>query len=113
MARCFGPTEARIIIQDIQNRMCGMHSGSRIVAPKALHMGYFWPTVNQDAKAELKTCPECCAYASIQRAPKHDLIPITAPWPFLQWGIDICAPFPAITDKHEATPWLIQRHTQT
>ncbi|GJS47189.1 reverse transcriptase domain-containing protein [Tanacetum coccineum] len=57
-----------------------------VVAAKALRMGYYWPTNNQDVKVELKTCQECRAYAIIERAPKHDLIPITTPWPFLQWG---------------------------
>ncbi|GKD21641.1 reverse transcriptase domain-containing protein [Tanacetum coccineum] len=97
MARSAGPTEARKIIQDIHIGTCGMHSGSRDVATKALHMGYYWPTVNHDIEAELKTCQECRAYARIQQALKHDLISITASWPFLQWGFDICAPFPAIT----------------
>ncbi|GJR23933.1 hypothetical protein Tco_0972460 [Tanacetum coccineum] len=74
--------------------MCGMHSGSRVVAAKALRMGYYGSTINHDVEADLKTCPECYVYASIQRVPKHDLIPITMPWPYLQWGIDICGPFP-------------------
>ncbi|GJV94533.1 reverse transcriptase domain-containing protein [Tanacetum coccineum] len=71
-----------------------MPSCTLSVAAKALRMGNYCPSFNRDAKAELKTCKECHAYANIQRVPKHNLIPITTPWPFHQWDIDICGPFP-------------------
>ncbi|GJR84372.1 hypothetical protein Tco_0155157 [Tanacetum coccineum] len=59
MARCIRPKETCTIIHDIYGRMCGMQLGYRAVAEKALLMGCYWPTVNQDVEAYLKTCPEC------------------------------------------------------
>ncbi|GJR26610.1 reverse transcriptase domain-containing protein [Tanacetum coccineum] len=82
ITRCVGPIKTHTILQDIHNGICGIHSGYRAVAAKALRMGYYWPIVNQDAEAEIKTCQECRAYASIQRAPNHDLIPITNLGPY-------------------------------
>ncbi|GKE60544.1 NYNRIN-like protein [Tanacetum coccineum] len=90
MVRCVRPTEARAIMQDIHSGMCAMDSGSR-----ALLIGYYWPIVSQDTKAELKTCPKCCAYAIILGAPKHNLVPIITPWPFHRWGINVLGSFPA------------------
>ncbi|GJX55048.1 reverse transcriptase domain-containing protein [Tanacetum coccineum] len=34
------------------------------------------------------------AYIEIPRQPQQELTPITSPWPFHKWGIDIAGPFP-------------------
>ena len=33
---------------------------------------------------------------NIIRQPSEELTPITAPWPFAQWGLDIIGPFPIV-----------------
>ncbi|GJY93673.1 hypothetical protein Tco_0509455 [Tanacetum coccineum] len=67
--------------------------------------------VQEDTEAKLKTCPECRVYASIQRAPKHDLIQITAPLTFHQWSIDVCIPFPGESFKTWCETHRIHRAT--
>ncbi|GJX17849.1 reverse transcriptase domain-containing protein [Tanacetum coccineum] len=38
---------------------------------------------------------DCQVHRPIPRQPQQELAPITSPWPFHKWGIDIAGPFPA------------------
>ncbi|GJT42089.1 reverse transcriptase domain-containing protein [Tanacetum coccineum] len=71
-----------------------MHAGTRSVVAKALRIGYYWPTMHKDARALIKACQECQVHKPIPRNPQENLNPITSPWPFYKWGIDIAGPFP-------------------
>nr|GFC39585.1 reverse transcriptase domain-containing protein [Tanacetum cinerariifolium] len=37
---------------------------------------------------------DCLVHRPIPRQPQQQLTPITSPWPFYKWGIDIAGPFP-------------------
>ncbi|GJZ09599.1 reverse transcriptase domain-containing protein [Tanacetum coccineum] len=39
-------------------------------------------------------CKDCQIHRPVPREPQQPLTPITAPWPFYKWGIDIAGPFP-------------------
>ncbi|GKC42070.1 reverse transcriptase domain-containing protein [Tanacetum coccineum] len=39
-------------------------------------------------------CKDCQIHRPVPRQPQQPLTPITAPWPFYKWGIDIAGPFP-------------------
>ncbi|GJZ82939.1 reverse transcriptase domain-containing protein, partial [Tanacetum coccineum] len=39
-------------------------------------------------------CNDCQVHRPIPRQPQQELTPITSPWPFHKWGIDIAGPFP-------------------
>ncbi|XP_022159003.1 uncharacterized protein LOC111025448 [Momordica charantia] len=47
-----------------------------------------------DAKQFVKTYNNFQRFANIIHQPPELLTPISAPWPFAQWGIDIISPFP-------------------
>ncbi|GKA57973.1 reverse transcriptase domain-containing protein [Tanacetum coccineum] len=49
---------------------------------------------NYDARALIKACQECQVHKPVPRNPQEKLNPITSPWPFYKWGIDIAGPFP-------------------
>nr|XP_043638079.1 uncharacterized protein LOC122609083 [Erigeron canadensis] len=36
---------------------CGIHAGPRSVATKIMRLGYYWPSMNKDAKEEIEKCP--------------------------------------------------------
>ena len=48
----------------------------------------------KDAQAYVKTCDKCQRFSNFIRQPSEELTPMTAPWPFTQWGLDIMGPFP-------------------
>ena len=48
----------------------------------------------KDAQAYAKTCDKGQRFSNLIRKPSEKLTPMTAPWPFAQWGLDIMGPFP-------------------
>ncbi|GJS03909.1 reverse transcriptase domain-containing protein [Tanacetum coccineum] len=71
-----------------------MHSGTRFVVAKALRTGYYWPTMQKDARTLIRACQDCQVHKPVPRNPQQKLTPITSPWPFYKWGINIAIPFP-------------------
>ena len=47
----------------------------------------------KDAQAYVKACDKCQRFSNFIRQPSEELTPMTAPWPFAQWGLDIIGPF--------------------
>ena len=48
----------------------------------------------KDAEAYVKACDKCQRFNNLIRQPSEELTPMTAPWLFAQWGLDIMGPFP-------------------
>ena len=48
----------------------------------------------KDAQAYVQSCHKCQKFSNFIRQPSEELTPMTAPWPFAQWGLDIMGPFP-------------------
>ena len=92
--RCVGPIQADYVLREIHAGSCSMHSGPRSVVARALRSGYYWPTMHRDARDVIKKCNDCQVHRPIPRQPQQELTPITSPWPFYKWGIDIAGPFP-------------------
>ncbi|GJS66378.1 reverse transcriptase domain-containing protein [Tanacetum coccineum] len=66
----------------------------RSMVDKAMRLGYFWPTMQWDARDMIRTCNNSQIHHPVPRNPKQPLTPIMAPWSFYKWGIDIAGPFP-------------------
>ena len=48
----------------------------------------------KDVQAYVKAYDKCQMFSNLIRQPSEELTPMTAPWPFAQWGLDIMGPFP-------------------
>ncbi|GJZ29691.1 reverse transcriptase domain-containing protein [Tanacetum coccineum] len=92
--RCVGPLQASYVIHEIHEGSCSMHAGPRSVVAKAIRLGYYWPTMHRDARDMIRACNDCQVHRPVLRNPQQPLTPITTPWPFHKWGIDIAGPFP-------------------
>ena len=80
--RCLTSDEANYVLREIHEGACGNHSGARSLIHKVVRAGYYWPTVQADAKAYVKVCDQCQRFSNIPRQPSEYLTPMTAPWPF-------------------------------
>ncbi|GJZ70234.1 reverse transcriptase domain-containing protein [Tanacetum coccineum] len=78
----------------VKRKSWHMHAGTRSVVAKALRIGYCWPTMHEDARKLIQACQDCQVHKPVPRNPQQKLSPITSPWPFYKWGIDIAGPFP-------------------
>ncbi|GFZ19296.1 hypothetical protein Acr_28g0000010, partial [Actinidia rufa] len=94
LLRCLRPEEAEYVLREIHEGICGNHSGARSLAKKTIRQGYFWPTIKRDAAAYIKKCDKCQRFAPVSRLPHTEMVPMSSPWPFAQWGIDILGPLP-------------------
>ena len=92
--RCANSEEAVYVLREIHKKVYGNHAGVRSLAGKALKAGYYYPTLQKDAYNIVRACNKCQRFANVQTGPKETMTPISSPWPFAQWGIDIMGPFP-------------------
>ena len=95
--RCLAPDEANYVLREVHEEACGNHSGARSLVHKVVRAGYYWPTIQANAKAYVKVCDQCQRFSNVPRQPSEYLTPMMAPWPFAQWGLDILGQFPTRT----------------
>ena len=92
--KCLTPEQGQYVLFELHEGICGNHPGGRILAHRAHMQGYYLPTMKSDATDYVKKCYPYHRMSPIMRSPMQDLISISSPCPFAQWGIDIVGPFP-------------------
>ncbi|GJV50412.1 reverse transcriptase domain-containing protein [Tanacetum coccineum] len=80
--RCVGPLQANYVLKEINEGSCSMHAGTRSVMAKALRIGYYWPTMHEDARMLIRACQDCQVHKPVPRNLQQKLSPITSSWPF-------------------------------
>ncbi|XP_058772207.1 uncharacterized protein LOC131646052 [Vicia villosa] len=94
LLKCVDASQALEILQELHEGISGQHLGGRSLARKALRAGYYWPTMQQDAKEHVQKCDKCQRHADMHSAPPNELKSLSSPWPFSTWGMDLLGPFP-------------------
>uniref|UniRef100_A0A2N9I4E8 RNA-directed DNA polymerase n=1 Tax=Fagus sylvatica TaxID=28930 RepID=A0A2N9I4E8_FAGSY len=92
--KCLAPDEANYVMREIHEGVCGDHSGARALQRKIVRAGYYWPSMKADTYQFVQRCDKCQRFANLLHSPPMELVPMTAPWPFAQWGLDIMGPLP-------------------
>ncbi|XP_027166658.1 uncharacterized protein LOC113766692 [Coffea eugenioides] len=92
--RCVTPEEGSYVLRELHEGICGNHVGPRVLAKKGMLAGYYWPTIFRDSAELVARCRSCQLHAPIHHTPTQEMIPLSSPWPFFQWGIDLLGPFP-------------------
>ena len=73
--RCLSPDEANYVLREVHEEACGNHSGARSLIHKVVRVGYYWPTIQVDAKAYVKVCDQCQRFSNIPRQSSEYLTP--------------------------------------
>ena len=81
---CLSHDEVDFVMREVDEGICGNHLGARSLVHKLTQVGYYW----------VKACDKCQKFSYFIRQLSKELTPITAPWPFTQWGLDIMGLFP-------------------
>uniref|UniRef100_A0A2N9GKA7 Integrase catalytic domain-containing protein n=1 Tax=Fagus sylvatica TaxID=28930 RepID=A0A2N9GKA7_FAGSY len=92
--RCLDKAEANYVMREVHEGICGNHSGAHSLVHKLVRAGYYWPTMQKDAISYTRACDKCQRFGNLIHSPPEALTPMTAPWPFAQWGLDIMGPLP-------------------
>ncbi|XP_050211797.1 uncharacterized protein LOC126661956 [Mercurialis annua] len=98
-SRCLTAEEGEYVLREIHEGICGAHIAPRMLAKKAVLQGYYWPLMVRQAEEIVKKCENCQRHQNIRHAPTTEQCPITSPWPFATWGIDILGPFTPTTGQ--------------
>ena len=72
--------------------ICGSHTGGSSLAHRAITQGYWRPNMQK----YVKKCDQCQRYSPGIHQPGGILNPLSSPWSFAQWGLDIVGPFPKV-----------------
>ena len=57
--------------------------------------------MQKDAEAYVKKCEKCQRFAPLIHQPAADLHPVSSPWPFAQWGMDLVGQLPQATRQRK------------
>ncbi|CAJ2665934.1 unnamed protein product [Trifolium pratense] len=93
LLKCVDEDTADYILRDVHEGINAQHLGGRSLARKSLRAGYYWPTMQQDAKDHVKKCDKCQRHGDMHLAPPQELKSLSSPWPFAWWGMDLLGPF--------------------
>ena len=55
--------------------------------------------MQREAQEYVKKCDQCQRFAPNIHQPRRVLNPLSSPWPFAQWGLDIVSPFPKAAEN--------------
>ena len=91
---CVHPDKVKDFLFEIHEGIYGSHTGGRSLAHRAISQGYWWPYMQSDALKYVQECDKCQRFAPVVHQPARELNPLSSPWPFAQWGLDIVGPLP-------------------
>ena len=77
--KCVDEEEAKYILKEIHEGVCGDHAGPRSLARKVIKIGYFWPTMQVDTMELVKKCDKCQRFGNVQCLPAERLTTISSP----------------------------------
>ena len=91
---CVHPEASELILEELHEGICGSHTGGKSLSYKAITQGYWWPNMQKEAHKYVKKCNQCQRFAPNIHQLGGILNPLSSPWPFTQWHLDIVGPFP-------------------
>ena len=94
LLRCVDKGGVSKFLQEIHEGECGNHAGGQSTAKKAIHQGYYWPTMEKDASDFARRCDKYQRHANYPQQSPNELVSMTSPWPFTVWGIELIGALP-------------------
>ena len=85
------------VLIELHEGVCNSHVGGCFIAHRVMTQGFWWPWMQKDVAEYVHRCEQFQKHASLTHQPTGYLNPISRPWPFAQWGLDILGPFPRAT----------------
>ena len=92
LLRCVDADEAKKIVHEIHEGVCGTHASGHVMARQIMRAGYYWMTLESDCITYVRKCHKCQIYANKIHVPPTALNVMVLPWPFSMWGMDVIGP---------------------
>ncbi|XP_015079602.1 uncharacterized protein LOC107023421 [Solanum pennellii] len=86
---------------EVHSGVCAPHMNGYVLAKKILRAGYYWLTMERDSIRFVRKCHECHIHSDLIHSPPSELHAMSAPWPFVAWGMDVIGPIePKASNGH-------------
>jgi hypothetical protein len=79
LLQCLGPEEAKKMMSEVHDGLCGAHQSAYRMKCVIWHTGCYWPAILEDCFEYYKGCQDCQRFGNIQRVPSSSLNPIIKP----------------------------------
>ncbi|GJU90749.1 reverse transcriptase domain-containing protein [Tanacetum coccineum] len=93
--RCVHGQESFDILKACNKGPTGSHHSANLTAKKVFDVGFFWPTIYQDAHTMIKSCDTCQRQGKISQRDEMPQNAIQVCEIFDVWGIDFMGLFPS------------------
>ncbi|XP_070048920.1 uncharacterized protein [Nicotiana tomentosiformis] len=101
LLRCIDAKQASTIMAEVHSGVCGPHMSGYVLTKKILRAGYYWLTMERDCISFVCKCHQFQVYGDLIHSPPSELHTMSAPWPFVAWGMDVIRPIePAASNEH-------------
>ena len=91
---CVHPELTESLLEELHEGICESHTGGRSLAYRTITQGYWLPNMQKEDLEYIRKRDQCQRFAPNIHQPGGILNPLSSPWPFAQWGLDIVRPFP-------------------
>ncbi|KAG8479126.1 hypothetical protein CXB51_028998 [Gossypium anomalum] len=113
LLRCVDVVEAKKILEEVHDGVCGTHANGFTMARQIMRFGYYWSTMQGDCINYAKKCHKCQIYGDKIHVPPSPLYVMTSPWPFSMWGMDVIGPIsPKASNGHRFIFMVIDYFTK-
>jgi hypothetical protein len=92
--RCISSKKSLELLKEIHSGFCGAHIGTRALASKVIKQGFYWPSINNNAKKLVQECEACQKTTNQQNMPSMPVHLIPPSWPCQSWGMDLVGQLP-------------------
>ena len=86
---CVHPELIESLLEELYEGICGSYTEGKSLAHRAITQGYWWSNMQREALEYVKKCDQCQRFAPSIHQPGGILNPLSSPWSFAQWGLDI------------------------
>ncbi|XP_016750625.1 uncharacterized protein [Gossypium hirsutum] len=82
LLRCIDAVEAKKILEEVHEGVCGTHANGFTMARQIMRFGYYWSIMERDCISYAKKCHKCQIYGDKIYVPPSPLHVMTSPCPF-------------------------------
>ena len=91
------PEASKLLLKELHEGICGSHTGGKSLSHRAIIQDFWWPNMQKEAQEYVKKCDQYQRFTPNVHQLGEVFNPLSSPWPFAQWGLDIVSPFPKAT----------------
>ena len=91
---CIHHEASKLLLEELHEGILWKPHWRQIFISQSRHLGLLVANMKKEVQEYVKKCDQCQKFAPNIHQPGGVLNPLSSPWPFTQWGLDIVGHFP-------------------